>query len=123
MKITVCEDLSMHYADAISLDILDMMQEKARNKLRMFAESFFETTEKRCATSKLFQPLTFGKFVYQPAEPETKIDTKGKKVLVLTDAYNSNTNLDKMIEWISSLTKVKILEKSTRNYRVWPSVW
>jgi multimeric flavodoxin WrbA len=94
----VCEDLGMKYADAISLDIIDMMQKRRRDDLTIFAESFLKAIREKTATSKLFSPLTFSDFAYQPAGLETRIDTKGKKVLVLTDAYDSNTNLGKMIE-------------------------
>ena len=44
-------------------------------------------------TSRLFKPLTFSDFVYQPSIPEEKIDTRGKKVVVLTDGHDNNTSL------------------------------
>ena len=93
----VCEDLCMKYVDAISLDIIDMMEEKRRREMIVFAEGFFKAIQEQAATSKLFKPLTFSHFAYQPAKPETRTDAKGKKVLVLTDAYDNNTNLGKMI--------------------------
>lgn len=94
----VCEDIGMKYADAISLDIIDMMKKERRQDMTIFAESFFKTIREKAPTSRLFKPLTFSDFTYQPAEPETRIDAKGKKVLVLTDAYDSNTNLGMMID-------------------------
>jgi multimeric flavodoxin WrbA len=93
----VSEDLGMKYADAISLDIIDMMKEERRRDITIFAESFFNSIDEKAATSKLFKPLTYTDFTYQPNKPETIIDAKGKKVLVLTDAYDSNTNLGRMI--------------------------
>ena len=94
----VCEDLKMKYAEALSLDITDLMEESQRETLINFAENFFEAIENKSSTSKLFKPLTFSDFVYQPSIPEKKIDTRGKKVVVLTDTYDSNTNLGKMID-------------------------
>lgn len=94
----VCEDLGMKHVDSISMDIIDLMKTGRRDDLTTFAEGFFKTIREKAATSKLFKPLTFSDFAYQPAEPETRIGTKGKRVLVLTDAYDSNTNLGKMIE-------------------------
>jgi len=94
----VCEDLGMKYVDAISLDIIDMMKEERRQEMTVFAEGFFKAIREQALTSKLFKPLTFSDFAYQPVKPETRTDAKGKKVLVLTDAYDSNTNLGKMIE-------------------------
>jgi multimeric flavodoxin WrbA len=93
----VCEDLNMKYVDAISLDIIDMMEEERRREMIVFAEGFFKAIREQAATSRLFDPLTFRDFAYQPTEPKTRIDTRGKKVLVLTDTYDSNSNLGKMI--------------------------
>ncbi|MHC1724402.1 MAG: NAD(P)H-dependent oxidoreductase [Aminipila sp.] len=93
----VCEDLGMRYIDAISLDIIDMMKAEKRQDLRIFAEGFLDAIQWKVSTSRLFKPLIFSNFAYQPTQPETGIDTKGKQVLVLTDSYDSNTNLGKMI--------------------------
>ena len=94
----VCEDLNMKYAGALSPDMRDLTEESQRETLIIFAENFFEAIEKKTATSRLFKPLTFSDFVYQPSIPEEKIDARGKKVVILTDAYDSNTNLGKMID-------------------------
>jgi multimeric flavodoxin WrbA len=94
----VCEDLNMKYVDALSLDIIDLMKEERRRDLMMFADNFFEAIARGFATSKLFKPLTFSNFTYQPSSPENKIDTKGKNIIVLTDTHDSNSNLGKMID-------------------------
>jgi multimeric flavodoxin WrbA len=94
----VCEDLGMKYVDAISLDIIDLMKEDRRREITIFAEGFIKAIRERAATSRLFDPLSFSDFVYKPAEPKTSVDNGDKKVLVLTDANDSNTNLGKMIQ-------------------------
>jgi len=94
----VCEDLNMKYAEALSPEMRDLAEERGREALIIFAENFFEAIEKKTATSRLFKPLTFSDFVYQPSVPEERIDTRGKKVVILTDAYDSDTNLGKMID-------------------------
>jgi len=63
----VCEDLDMRFADGISFDLVDLMEESNREKLTTFAESFFEAIEKKIAVSRLFQPLRFSGFAYQPS--------------------------------------------------------
>jgi multimeric flavodoxin WrbA len=93
----VCEDLNMKYVDAISLDIIDMMEEARRREMTVFADGFFKAIREQAATSRLFNPLTFSDFVYQPTEPKARIGTGDKKVLVLTDTSDSHTNLGKMI--------------------------
>jgi len=94
----VCEDLDMKFVDGISFDLVDLMEESNRERLTTFAESFFEAIEKKIAVSRLFQPLRFSGFAYQPSVPEERIDAEGKKVLVLTDNCDGNTNLGKMID-------------------------
>lgn len=94
----VCEDLNMRYADALSLDLIDLMKESRRQDLTTFAQNFFEAIEKRFATARLFKPLVFSDSVYQPSLLDKKINTKGKNIVVLTDAYDSNSNLGKMID-------------------------
>ena len=94
----VCEDLNMKYAETLSPEMRDLAEERGREALIIFAENFFEAIEKKTATSRLFKPLTFSDFVYQPSVPEERIDTRGKKAVILTDAYDSDTNLGKMID-------------------------
>ena len=94
----VCEDLNMKYAEALSPEMRDLAEERGREALIIFAENFFEAIEKKTTTSRLFKPLTFSDFVYQPSVPEERIDTRGKKAVILTDAYDSDTNLGKMID-------------------------
>ncbi len=93
----VCEALNMRYADGLSLYLQDLTDKNRRQDLIAFAENFFEAIEKRFTTARLFKPLTFTDFVYEPSPPEKKTATKGKNVVVLTDAYDSNSNLGKMI--------------------------
>ena len=81
----ICEDLGMKYVDAISLDIVDLMKEERRQEMVIFAEGFFKAVQEQAATSKLFKPLIFSDFAYQPSEAIMRVDPKGKKILVLTD--------------------------------------
>jgi hypothetical protein len=87
----------MKYAEALSPDMRDLTEKSQRQNLSIFAENFFEAIEKKTVTSRLFKPLTFSDFVYQPSIPEEKIDTRGKKVVVLTDGHDNNTSLGRMI--------------------------
>jgi NAD(P)H-dependent FMN reductase len=75
----VCEDMNMNYAEALSLDIIDMMKESERRNLTIFAENFFEAIERKASTSKLFKPLIFSDFIYSPTLPKRKVEIKEKK--------------------------------------------
>ncbi|MBN2539738.1 MAG: flavodoxin family protein, partial [Deltaproteobacteria bacterium] len=95
---SVCEDLNMIYADGLSLYLQDLTDKDRRRDLTIFAENFFEAIEKGFTTARLFTPRTVPHFVYEPSPPEKKIVTKGKKAVVLTDAYDGTSNLGKMID-------------------------
>ena len=94
----VCEDLCMKYVDGLSMDMLDLMKKEQRRQLMIFAENFFEAIESKAPTTRLFRHINFSSFVYEPGQPADKVDTKGKKVLVLTDDYSRGNNLGKMID-------------------------
>jgi multimeric flavodoxin WrbA len=62
-----------------------------------FAENFFQAIETNLPTSKSFHPLVDRKFDYLPCNPKENIKTD-KKVIVLTDCADPQTNLGRMIE-------------------------
>ena len=88
----------MIYADGLSLYLQDLTDKNRRRDLTTFAENFFEAIEKRFTTARLFKPLAFSDFVYEPSSPEKEIAARGKKIIVLTDVRDSNSNLGKMID-------------------------
>ena len=94
----ICDDLDMKYVGAFSADMYDLLKEREREKLLLFAGNFLEAVENRTPTSKSFGPLTYRKFDYVPGHSEEKIDDKGKKIVILTDSEDDRTNLGRMID-------------------------
>lgn len=94
---SVIEDLGMKYADGISLDIIDINKEDQRNNLIIFADNFFNTIQYKYSTSRLFKPLTYSSFDYKLSPVKNKLNSNNKKIIVLKDAPDSNSNLDKMV--------------------------
>lgn len=96
----VSEDLGMKYVDGLSLDIVDLMSEEMRGRLVVFFEDLLHTAKDQAATSQHFRHLTFSEFEYQPCPPDSRdrVSTEGERVLVLTDRYDGETNLGKMID-------------------------
>jgi multimeric flavodoxin WrbA len=115
----VCEDLGMRYVDSISLDIVDMMKDERRQEIKVFAEGFIKAIQEQTATSKLFNPLTFSDFEYQPTGPKKLVDPGDKKVLVLTDTYDGDSNLGKMIQRFmqSFAIQVEVIDLNTIDIR------
>jgi len=94
----ICDDLDMKYVGAFSADMHDLLEEKKRKELTLFAKHFFWAIENNVPTTKNFQPVLSSQFDYVPGDVESKVNTGDKKVVVLTDSADSQTNLGKMIE-------------------------
>ena len=94
----ICDDLDMKYVGAFSADMYDLLEVKKRKELALFAEHFFGAIENNAPTSKNFQPLPHSQFGYVPGDVESKVDIGDKKVVILTDSADSQTNLGRMIE-------------------------
>lgn len=94
----ICDDLDMRYVEAFSADMYDLLKEKERDKLTLFASNVFEAIKNERLTSKTFRPLNYRTFDYIPEGSEKKIDTLGKKIIILTDSEEHQENLVKMID-------------------------
>ena len=97
----ICDDLDMKYLGSFSAEMYDLLQERERTKLDLFAKSFFRAIQNNIPTPKNFQPVVHGDFDYLPGTAEEKVETRGKKVLILTDTGDSRANLGRMIERFS----------------------
>ena len=91
----------MKFAGSFSAGMYDLLREKERKELITFAENFFQAIETQIPTIKSFQPLTDRKFDYVPGHAEEKIKTD-KKVILLTDCTDPQTNLGRMTEKLRS---------------------
>ena len=93
----VCDDLNMKYVGSFSADMYDLVKEKERERLLLFAEDFFEAINHDIPTSRNYWPLTYSNFEYAPGDCEPRIDANGKTVTIVTDSDDMGTNLGKMI--------------------------
>jgi multimeric flavodoxin WrbA len=94
----ICDDLNMKFIGSFSADMYDLVKETERQRLTLFAEDFFQAIENKIVTSKTYTPLIYSNFEYIPSDPKEKIDIGSKKVTVITDSDDINTNLGKMID-------------------------
>lgn len=97
----VCDDLDMKYLGSFSADMYDLLQEKERERLTLFGNHFFAAIEGTIPTTKNFRQVTHSKFEYGYHGIESKVDVGGKRVVVLTDADDDQTNLGRMVERFS----------------------
>jgi multimeric flavodoxin WrbA len=94
----VCDDLEMRYVGSFSADMADLQEPKERERLRLFAEYFFDAIEREIPTPKSHMPVIQRDFDYIPSEASSKTDVGGRKIVVVTDSQIHQTNLIKMIE-------------------------
>jgi len=94
----ICDDLEMKYLGSFSAAMYDLLSQKGRERWTLFVSEFFEGIQNHVPTSKKFSPVLYRAFDYVPGPVGHKISTQGKKVLILTDLKDPQTNLGKMIE-------------------------
>jgi multimeric flavodoxin WrbA len=93
----ICDDLGMKFVGSFSADMFDLLNEVEREKLAVFAEEFFEAIKRMILTSRTYPPLIRQEFRYTPAKAQKKLDAHGKKILILSDSDDRESNLGQMI--------------------------
>jgi len=98
---SICDDLKMKYVGNYPADSWDLLYPKRRAGWLLFAEEFMNYIKNKYPTSKHYAPLKRRDFQYTPdkaIKDSEKIDTHGKKILVVSDETNEDTNIGKMIK-------------------------
>ncbi|HOO46434.1 MAG TPA: NAD(P)H-dependent oxidoreductase, partial [Deltaproteobacteria bacterium] len=97
----VCDDLKMNYLGFFSADMYDLMKEEGRKQLLLFAGDFLKSVQERVPTAPSFQPLVHRGFTYTPGSAENSVDGAHRKIVLLSDAKDEQTNLGRMIRRFS----------------------
>lgn len=91
---SICDDLNMKYTGAYTAFMMyDLLTGKERERLIKFADDVFTTAGSLSVTNRKFSPLVGISFKYKPGKPESKITTAGKRILIITDNDDEQTNL------------------------------
>ena len=111
---SICDDLKMKYVGNFPADSWDLLWPKRRARWLSFVEEFINHIENNFPTSKHYAPLNKRAFNYNPGkiiDESKKIDTHGKKILVLSDETKEGTNLGNMLKRFrdSFSTEIEIL--------------
>jgi multimeric flavodoxin WrbA len=94
----ICDDLEMRFVDSFAADMYDLMKEEGRKQLEIFGRQFFEAVQNQVPVHRQFPPLQAGDFTYQPVLPPNPASTQGKKVVILHDGKEEESNLVKMVQ-------------------------
>jgi multimeric flavodoxin WrbA len=93
----ISDDFDMKYAGGFSAAMYDLLEEKERKRLSLFAEHLFDTIENNAPRPRNFRPLIHSSFEYFPGDVQGKVGFGSQKVLVLTDSRGEGTNIGRMI--------------------------
>lgn len=107
----ICDDLDMRYFGSFSPSMYDLMSRKGREQWTCFATEFFDGIQNCVPTAKKYPSILYRPFDYVPGSPGQKVTLQGKKVLVLSDLKEPNTNLGRMIERFrnSFIEEIKVI--------------
>jgi len=95
----VVEDLGMKYVGFFSAETFDFDKFDVRKKWYLFMEYFFNTIASKKAISRRFTPIKSRRFEYIPkiVANDMKIDNSEKKVIILADYVNKESNAARMV--------------------------
>lgn len=101
----ICEDLGMVFAGAFSPDMYDLMKQEEQERLLQFASLMFGTVEKGTGSAAMFSKIDYSVEPYNPGSDSSFVDSKDKKILILSDRNYGDENLGKMIKRLSRIYK------------------
>ena len=93
----ICDDLGMRFVDSFSPDMDDLTKKEGRQQLENFGQQFFDAVKNQVPTQRQYPPLVRREFNYQPGTAPAPRSTSGKKVVILHDEKDPNSNLAKMV--------------------------
>lgn len=101
----ICEDLGMIFAGAHSPDMYDLMKKEEQERLLQFASLMFASVEKGVGAAAMFTGINYNMESYNPGSNNSFVDSKGKKILILSDRDYGDANLGKMIKRFADIYK------------------
>ena len=93
----ICDDLGMRFVESFSADMTDLLKEEGRTQLAQFGQRFFEAIENKVVTQREYAPLVWRDFTYQPGPASVAIPTGAKRVVILHDENDPDSNLARMV--------------------------
>jgi len=109
-------DLGMKFVESLSHDMEDFLKEQERGNLIHFAENLIEAIENKIPIPLLFPKEKQHEFQFtDKILKEPKIDTGSKRIVIITDSVEKNSNLGKMVNYFknSFSNPVEIIDIST----------
>jgi multimeric flavodoxin WrbA len=93
----ICDDLQMKFTGSYSAEMNDLLKSRERQRLIIFGETFIQAIKENSPAIRNNIPLTVAPVDYQP-QILKQVETGNKKVVIVVDNIEQNTNLRKMVE-------------------------
>jgi multimeric flavodoxin WrbA len=91
---SVCEDLGMRFVGIHSARMDDITRKEERQRLRLFGEDFFTSIERGLEHPRLSAALPVeAPRPYRPVSPARPADSRGRKIVIMTDARPGQESL------------------------------
>jgi multimeric flavodoxin WrbA len=115
----ICDDLNMRYIDYYSAAMRDLLDKKERQRLLVFGERFFSTIEKGLPTFRQYEPVVWQPVAYEPTHGNKSLNGGSKRIVIVADELDGNTNLGRMISKFQSVINgdVEIIDLSALNIK------
>lgn len=115
----VCDDLGMKYTGFFAPAMYDLMEKENRAALEHFTGNFLTHIKNMLPTQRLYSPVHADITPYQPNTAVAKVDNRGKKVLVIADMNEGDTNLQGMVRRVAGAfqSPVEIVNLATTNIK------
>ncbi|MDI6797510.1 MAG: NAD(P)H-dependent oxidoreductase [Desulfatibacillaceae bacterium] len=98
----IAQDFGTRFFGAYSADMEDLLKKAERKNLEAFFGAFVKAVQNSEPSPTLHLPLKAAKRVYKPGAVKQKVGLAQKKLLLLADRREEDSNLDKMITRFAS---------------------
>ena len=98
----ICDDLSMRFFGGYSADMYDLLKERERERLLAFFSGFFDATQNKIPTLRNHPPLTPINLEYAPGHPREVLQATGKRIVILHDIKDPQSNAGRMIHFLEN---------------------
>ena len=94
----ICEDLGMIFMGQYTPSMYELEKENGQKQALIFAKNLFQDLENMTGMPRHYPPVVPRDFIYSPGPAQGKLDPKGKRVLIITDQQEGQSNLTGMVE-------------------------
>jgi multimeric flavodoxin WrbA len=93
----ICDDLNMKFIDSFSPYMTDLQKEEGRDQLTRFGRQFIRAVENKIPTQKMYPEFQTRDFTYYTQNTSIRLPAGLKKVVILHDENDPQSNLGHMI--------------------------